>query len=188
MMEKTRIRLRIATIAIFCMLAIVAPILLWQGISHNDEPTLAHPENSWGPLLLGVDCEGLCSIVHEEMRTMNERLGTQVFSAAHDPADIVVHTGLPPEGADCPEDGGGCFVLEGYDGTYVHCDVYVYNNPDIAIEADVVAHELGHCLGLAHDDYDGSIMYPVQSHHWFPPRISDADREALRKAYGIRNR
>lgn len=55
------------------------------------------------------------------------------------------------------------------------------------VQTLVVMHELGHCLGLAHDDFDPSIMRPVQRptpDRTIPPWISDHDRELLRGIYG----
>lgn len=51
----------------------------------------------------------------------------------------------------------------------------------------VVMHELGHCLGLDHDDFETSIMRRSQSEtpdRQFPPRITDHDRDLLRRTYG----
>lgn len=65
------------------------------------------------------------------------------------------------------------------------CDVWI-GNVSGELEHLVVQHELGHCLGLTHDDWEGSIMYTSLEETpsgEFPPRLTDADREALRRRY-----
>lgn len=51
----------------------------------------------------------------------------------------------------------------------------------------VIEHELGHCAGLDHDTWEGSIMFP-EVHDTpdgvFPPWIDDWDRSLLRQTYG----
>ena len=50
----------------------------------------------------------------------------------------------------------------------------------------VLYHEFGHCLGLAHDDYPKSIMYPTMTpipDGIQPPWFSDYDRRLLRDLY-----
>jgi len=52
-----------------------------------------------------------------------------------------------------------------------------------------IHHELGHCLGLAHDDFEQSIMRREQSPTpWgqLPPWISDDDRALVRSLYAPR--
>lgn len=45
-----------------------------------------------------------------------------------------------------------------------------------------IAHEIGHCLGLAHDEIPGSIMYPkiVEA----APYVTRSDVDYLRETYG----
>lgn len=67
------------------------------------------------------------------------------------------------------------------------CEVRTSNTGTSEMLHLVLEHELGHCLGLAHDDYLQSIMYggklkPTPS-GTIPPWISDHDRKLLRSMY-----
>lgn len=65
------------------------------------------------------------------------------------------------------------------------CSISV-SNVHGELEFLTIHHELGHCLGLAHDDFERSIMFPTQSEtpaRMLPPWISDVDREAIRERY-----
>ena len=68
------------------------------------------------------------------------------------------------------------------------CLVTTNNTGTVDMLDLVLQHELGHCLGLAHDDYTESIMYggagrALRVTSGFPPHISDSDRELLRHQF-----
>ena len=52
----------------------------------------------------------------------------------------------------------------------------------------VLQHELGHLIGLAHDDYNMSIMFPSELNEWetgafSTPHLSDTDKRILNELY-----
>lgn len=52
------------------------------------------------------------------------------------------------------------------------------------MRARAVAHELGHALGLYHDDAESSVMYPRIDPRFQRYSVSEADRELLIETYG----
>lgn len=76
---------------------------------------------------------------------------------------------------------------------YVNCSFRTANPPP-GLEVLIIEHELGHCLGLEHDQYEASVMFKsvkgmdptdvkTESVMKFPPSISDDDKKAIRERY-----
>lgn len=78
---------------------------------------------------------------------------------------------------DFMEPGGAALLGDGY------CQINL-SNVTGEMRSLVLMHELGHCLGLAHDDQNTSIMRRVQTptpEGQYPPRFSDSDVALLRE-------
>lgn len=72
------------------------------------------------------------------------------------------------------------FLLE--DGR-MRAKVEVYGVSDSAMAMNVIEHELGHAVGLAHDDFVMSLMHPNAASNSEFSRITDHDRKTLRNLY-----
>jgi hypothetical protein len=183
------------TAIIVAVLAVCAIFGVIYGVATHEEAGLSNPEARWDHVPLTVYCEGYptgtegCDAVTSAMDTVNTRLGFPMLVATtDDEADIVVTARAPVDVEDSTcGSAGECFELIGSSNVYHHCEVRTMNVTGGGdLEWLVSYHGFGHCLGLAHDDFEQSIMRPVQSETpdgRLPPWISDHDRELLRNLY-----
>jgi len=82
-------------------------------------------------------------------------------------------------------DPGGS-ALHHREDSRLWCQIRTWNNGTVELVDRVLVHELGHCLGLAHDDFPDSAMYPEMhsdGDRLTRPRITDFDRDLLRGLY-----
>jgi len=100
-------------------------------------------------------------------------------------ARVFINIGVPAE-PGWMDPGGTAEIVTEEDG-WQHCLIQTSNTGTDEILFYVIMHELGHCLGLAHDTWEGSIMREVQSSPADlrnSPRVSDHDEALLRNRYG----
>ena len=193
------------------ILSVVCTALIAYGVTIRSEAGLTREGARWPqerfPLTVEVqaysihpeDATRATEVVKDVIEAVNERLGfdaLQYTESSLKRAAIHVTIGIPIEvnvEMDVPQDAGprhmdpgGYYELRGDSGEWNWCIVEV--SDDITsdeLQFYVLQHEIGHCLGLAHDDYEASIMYPEKRLLDIAtmPHISDWDRGLLRKLY-----
>ena len=135
-----------------------------------------------GPQSSTENAEVLVDAYREWARELPELLATRPFATCAD-VDICVEF----RGDLDTEDGGLATIEERTDGPFCSATVSTRNLHSAQVIAAM--HELGHCLGLAHDWDAGSVMFPdlqldEQGFTRFPPPvIRDNDIAAIRSLY-----
>ena len=113
----------------------------------------------------------------------NTRLGFGAFRLTDGEPKVTITIGVPVEAG---ADAGGHSRIHHTGGRAEVCEVETANTGTLEVLGLTLRHELGHCLGLAHDDYGQSIMRPEQSpvpNREIGPWLSDDDRAAVRARY-----
>jgi hypothetical protein len=179
---------------VFGVLCVAAIAGVVYGVATHEEAGFADERPGWQrsdfPLMVCVNYYGRPSEDQLDiglvLRNINYRLGWTAFAVAVparggvDTCPIFVTYGIPAD--DSTEEGGFAEFVPGERSCGIGI-VNVYGE----LRSLVTMHELGHCLGLAHDDFDASIMRPIQrptEDGQYPPRITDHDRQLLRETYG----
>jgi len=132
------------------------------------------------------DSAGARKMTSDAIGTINQRLGFKLYTAADVDCDVTVVVGAPVDVGTPWSDPGGHADYDPSVTSGVRCRVVTANTGTDELLFYTLEHELGHCVGLAHDDWDGSIMRRVQRSRTdgeFPPWISDHDRALLRETY-----
>lgn len=126
------------------------------------------------------------------VETINHRLGFELLQfdsgECGENVDICVTTGVAHEPGFMDTSGSAAHFAVDVDGELpvLHCEARTSNTGTRELLGLVLQHELLHCMGLAHDDFDSSIMRETQRStpdREFPPRITDSDRDLLRSMY-----
>lgn len=187
----TCLKSRTFIVILSTVLLLVVVALLIYGISTHSEVGMMRVTPGWNrsdfPLKVCAHpyvestaaATDAVEVVGDAIQTTNTRLGFQAYVVASARCPVNVIVGAPSEYGWI--DPGGNYVI-----TREHCTVQTVNVHG-ELRDLVMQHELGHCLGLAHDTYEQSIMWGTQHETpmgQLPPWISDSDRSLLRTSYG----
>jgi hypothetical protein len=168
-------------------------------VRYEEDGARECPEARWNPglfpLLVAVisdnphppaDPEETVRFVIDKINT---RLGFEALRADFsdgmclDQHAICIQAEVPHEAGWMDANGDAHFWRSSM-GQY--CTVRTSNTGTSELFGLVLEHEIGHCLGLAHDSYENSIMRAVQREtpaRVVPPWITDYDRKLLRDLY-----
>lgn len=199
------------TIGIAIAISILAVILVTIAIVTHDEQTMmtacntdhgrfdytgeCFPVRMSGspPFVIDIHLEGgrtynmnYVAILESEVSSLNIRLGRNilVLSDVNDgvcSGDICYMPEQPRSDDWIDSAGTASHYMNGG-----KCAIKTSNTGNIELESMVLLHEIGHCLGLAHDDFDISIMRHVQTptpDNQIGPWITDMDKEAILNTY-----
>jgi len=121
-------------------------------------------------------------VLEGTVKLVNQRLGMKALEMTTDATpDVLVMFGQAPDpNGVIKHEGGTTTHYFGALNQARHADVRVYNMTLVQELAPALYHELGHVLGLAHDDYGDSIMMIGSGEG---ATISDSDRKLLRSIY-----
>jgi hypothetical protein len=110
------------------------------------------------------------------MSQMNWRLGFKAFQLANKDAHVAFLFQVPYEKGKM-ETSGLATCKKGW------CKVEICNVPTVTEMTLAIRHELGHVLGLDHDDFEDSLMYGGELKEGQQYRLTDYDRSLIRAKY-----
>ena len=206
-------------VAIFAATTIAAVALIIYGVTTHTEPGLQrvcwdqqraqyegepnlpcvpHEDLIWPtnqmPITITVTAESESERVQGEHTVQaaadvwNGQTGFEIFRFVESGGDAIVHWGAPFEVGHSRGSEGGWVQHRIEDGRLL-ADVGIIHVATNRLAYLVTIHELGHLIGLAHDSYEASPMFPITRDDSDDRRmratvVSSWDKNVIRGIYG----
>ena len=157
----------VVAVTVLIGLASCAPRTVWSpranGVWYNSSGKLVHWNRNRFPLVIALDNSiSFVDFLHMNiaMEHWNTQVGADVFVFdAERPADIYFEkTDLPDVNEEVQLQG--LASLQEFNGEVINCHIRLDVATSMEDATVVLVHELGHCLGLTHDSWPGSVMFP----------------------------
>jgi hypothetical protein len=126
------------------------------------------------------------TVARQAFLNINAQMNLPIFAVGdYEKYEVLVEFGHPSIGSKAP--ANVTFYRTGNDQCVSKAIIKVKNVVHVRDIFRVLLHEGGHALGLAHDDYPGSVMYASPDNDvWITPtldRFEDHDRDVIRFAF-----
>lgn len=188
-------------VSVIVAFAAVVSFSTWKKISSGDKGIIKSykPDKSTVPIVIFIEESlaslhpGIVPLFEQAVRFINESVGLELFLKPGEfrakSGEVITVLGWEPsscEGNSCHEKA---FAFTRIDRSGKPEAVYInleqINNLDDLEVSYGIAHELGHVLGLDHDDFTTSFMYRKVLPK--DPEMTSKDKKLLRELYGADN-
>lgn len=188
------------TIAAALLVLLLALAGITYGVATHEEPGLMRAcwragtvadyhcetgqELTWDRSLipLSVVTDGALPETQTAIDLINSQVGCDLLEFS-DEKDSAPNIFISAESTMSSGTGRGGATWHVRDSRGMRARIDLYGTGELTLR--VIVHELGHALGLDHDSFTGSIMYPTQTDTKGLQfiRLTDPDRETLRDLY-----
>lgn len=184
-MKKARNVVMAVAVGLLFATVIMMLVLRWTGVWVEEEAGFLDDHPGWESTpvhVSGEDPEAMAAAID----AINEQLDCPMLVHDHTAPSIIVLFGVPHEPGWMDTAGDAEYGRDDTRSSPTYCRVRIGNTGTSDLTHMVLVHELLHCLGLAHDDFDASVMRERQRRDISlanQVRVTDHDRALLNERY-----